>query len=208
VNDRRYTLEQQTNAQAVAGLLRICFQDAATALDMTWGSGRFWDGSAHVQVTGLDIDPARARDVGDFTALDFADASFDVCIFDPPFHTNMGRGKASIMGARFKAFATLADLEAAVRAGCREAWRVSRLGVIVKVQNHKRESRFVHTTRWVEESIPAPVYDEKILPTVNKVMDPKWGEQLSIYTRHSTFLVFRHGDQRHVRRGRAVRSAW
>jgi hypothetical protein len=203
VTERLFTVERMTNAQAVAGLLRIAFPDAETTLDMTWGNGSFWDGSAHVRVTGLDIDPARACDVvGDFRALDFAADSFDVAIFDPPFHTNMGRGRASVMGARFKTFATLADLREAVEQGCREAWRVSRLGVIVKVQNHIHESRLIHMTRWVEEAVGAPLYDELHLQRAAKLLDRKWNDQLSVWRNHATFLVFRHGDQRHVRRRR------
>jgi hypothetical protein len=203
VTNRLYTVERMTNARAVAGLLRIAFPDAETALDMTWGNGSFWDGSAHVEVTGLDIDSTRARDVvGDFRSLDFAACSFDVAIFDPPFHTNMGRGKASVMGARFKTFATIAELRDAIEAGCREAWRVSRLGVIVKVQNHIHESRLIQMTRWVEDAIPSPLYDELHLQRPAKLLDGKWSDQLSVWRNHSTLMVFRHGDQRHNRRRR------
>src|SRR6266540_4426561 len=76
-----------TNAEAVAGLLRGLFADATTALDMTYSSGRFWSWKhpVAVEVTGLDLDPDRARDVGGgFRALDVADGSFDVRDVAPP----------------------------------------------------------------------------------------------------------------------------
>jgi hypothetical protein len=90
--------------------------------------------------------------------------------------------------------------------GALEAWRVSRLGVIVKVQNYIHASKLVHMTRWVEDAIPSPLYDELHLVNPRKLIVPSWGEQLSVYRNHSTFLLFRHGDQRHIRRRPAMPS--
>ena len=92
-------------AEIVAGMLRVLYPDAETLLDATHGHGRFWTADPPVAVTGLDLDTARAPHVvGDFRALPFRDGSFDVVIFDPPYHTDMGRGKASVMGSRFGTF--------------------------------------------------------------------------------------------------------
>jgi hypothetical protein len=98
-----YSAQMQSNASATAGLLRVIFPDATTVLDATYGKGMFWAGStADVQVTSLDRNQARRVDVvGDFTALPFRDGAFDVCIFDPPYQWDMGRGKGSIIGNRF-----------------------------------------------------------------------------------------------------------
>ena len=57
VTDRLYTIEDGTSAQAVARLLAVLFPDARTVLDATYGHGRFWDGTAPVEVTGMDLDP-------------------------------------------------------------------------------------------------------------------------------------------------------
>lgn len=196
-----YSVEDGTSARAVARLIAVLFPDATAALDMTYGSGRFWDGSAPVAVTGLDINPSRARDVcGDFTRLPFVDGAFDLAIFDPPYHTDMGRGKASVMGARFGTYPTLLHLENAVKAGAREAWRVSRLGILVKVQTYVHASRLVRMTRWVEDAVPADLYDEMHLKARNKILDPKWGDQLSVYRNHATFLAFRKDGATHKRR--------
>ena len=81
---------------------------------------------------------------------------------------------------------------------------MARLGVLVKVQDYIHAGRLVHMTRWVEDAIPSPLYDELHLARPHKILDPKWGEQLSVYRNHATFLCFRRGDQRHVRRRAAA----
>lgn len=203
-----YTVERGTSAQVVAKMLRVLFPDARTVLDMTYGSGSFWRGSdAGLDVTGIDINPDRARHVAaDFTRLPFRDDSFDVAIFDPPYHTDMGRGKASVMGARFGAYPTLIELMMAVRKGSVEAMRVGRLGAIVKVQDYVHASRLVEMTQWVRERIGSPYQRVDILRT-HKLLDPKWGDQLSAYSNSATFLAYRHGDQRHIRRKSALEVA-
>lgn len=207
--DTLHTVEHGISAQTVAKLLRVLFPDARTVLDMTYGSGSFWRGtSTGLSVTGIDINPARARDVcADFTRLPFRDDAFDVAIFDPPYHTDMGRGKASVMGARFGAYPSLDRLYTAVIEGCFEADRVSRLGMIVKVQDYVHGSRLVEMTQWVREALERPLYQRVEVVRPHKLIDPKWREQLSAYSNSATFLVYRHGDQRHVRRRPALEVA-
>lgn len=196
-----YTAQVQTNANATAGLLRVLFPDATTVIDMTYGKGMFWDGKASVSVIGIDLDPDRARDVcADFTRLPFRDGAFDVAIFDPPYQWDMGHGKGSIIGNLFGTYESEDAAKRAVQLGSREAWRVSRIGVLVKVQNYIHASRLVHMTRWVEDAIPSPLYDELHLVNPRKLIAPRWKSQLSVYRNHSTFLAFRHGDQTHKRR--------
>jgi hypothetical protein len=106
-------------------------------LDMTHGNGTFWRGESDVLVTGLDIVPARARDVAaDFTRLPFVDDAFDVCVFDPPYLADTAKAGTSLVGRRFGSYVTQRHVWEAVDAGVREAWRVSRIGVLVKVANH------------------------------------------------------------------------
>jgi hypothetical protein len=202
VTERLYTVETGNSARVVSRMLAVLFPDAETGLDMTYGNGRFWDGSAHlVDVIGLDINPTRASDVaGDFTALPFTDSSFDVVIFDPPYLTHVSKTNPGRMGERFGSFDSIEELKLAVEQGCREAWRVARIGVIVKVQNYIHASVPVRMTRWVETIMPHDAYGEVHLTRSNKIMDRKWGDQLSVYSNSATFLAFRHGDQRHVRR--------
>lgn len=192
-----------TSAQMVTRLLGVLLPDARTVLDMTWGSGRFWDGSAPVDVVGLDRNPTRARNVcADFTRLPFRDGAFDVAIFDPPYLTEAGRG--SVVRQRFGSFGSIPELRAAVEAGSREAWRVSRIGAIVKVMDYCHASRLVRMSRWVEDAIPVDLYDLSHLASTSKLEDPKWQRvgpgQLSVRSNATTWLVFRHDGPVHKRR--------
>ena len=203
---RLYSVTDGTSARAVARLLEVLFPDARTVLDTTYGSGRFWDGSAPVEVTGMDLNPSRAPHiVGDFRALPFADGAFDVAIFDPPYHSDMGRGQASVMGSRFGTFGTIAELRAAVEAGCRECWRVARLGVLVKCQDYIHASRPVWMSDWVKSAMPVEPYDFLILRRPHKITDPKWTRQLSVWRNHATFWAFRRdGVERRTRQATCV----
>jgi hypothetical protein len=189
------TIEQVSGAKAIAGLLDILLPDARTILDMTFGKGQFWKPRAHpvpVSVTGLDLDPSRARDVrGDFRALPFANGSFDVCVFDPPYLWDVSKKRPGIMGSRFGSFETAGDARASIEAGSREAWRVARLGIIVKVQDYIHASRSWWLSRWVQDVMPVEPYDFLHLTGSRKLNDPKWKRQLSVRRRHATFWVWR-----------------
>src|SRR3954462_432400 len=95
-DQRLYSVSTGTNAQTVADILRVLFPDARTVLDMTYGNGQFWSPKhpVAVAVTGLDINPQRARDVvGVFGCPDLNEETHDAAIFDPPYQWDMGRGK-------------------------------------------------------------------------------------------------------------------
>lgn len=203
-----YTLADLTSAQAIERLLGVLLPDAETVLDTTYGSGMFWRGSTDdVRVTGMDLNPARARDVcGDFTRLPFRDESFDVVIFDPPYHTDVGHQKDSVMHGLFGSFDTLDDLRRAVEMGTAEAWRVARLGVIVKVQDYIHASRAVWMSLWVHGAIPVEPYD--VLHTRRlggKIRSPKWRDQLSVWRNHATYWVYRKDGPVHKRRNKPAR---
>lgn len=196
----RFSQADLPTATIMALILRVAFPDAETALDMTYGSGAFWDGSAHVHVTAHDSQTARAPDgVVDFTQLGYADASYDVTIFDPPHLADTGLN--SIMGQRFGSYASYAELEAAVCAGAREAWRVGRLGTIIKVTDHVHAHHYVIESEWVRAALDgrAP-YDVVHQVRSDALVAPMWEEQLSAYNNGATYLIFRKGDQKHVRR--------
>lgn len=190
------------SADIIARMLEVLYPDAETVLDATFGNGKFWTPDTPLMVTGLDLDPTRARDVcANFRALPFLDDSFDVVIFDPPYHTNMGRAKPSVMGARFGTFDTIPDLKLAVEQGCAEAWRVARLGMIVKSQDYIHESRLVRMSRWIEDAIGVEPYDFVRGVSPSAITDPKWGERLSV--RHGgtpDYWAFRTDGPIHKRR--------
>jgi hypothetical protein len=97
-----------SSAQAISAILQVLYPDAVLALDLTYGNGRFWDGSWNGSVIGADIDPARAKHaVMDFREVELPDASVDVVIFDPPFLSDVSKKRTSIIGNRFGHYATL-----------------------------------------------------------------------------------------------------
>jgi hypothetical protein len=202
VSSRLFSIESGSSAQIVAKMLRVLFPDAETVLDMTYGSGKFWTPYTPWQVTGIDLNPARARDVcADFTRLPFADGAFDVAIFDPPYLTEAGKSGLMAMDRQFSSFASVDVGREVVTCGAAEAWRVGRLGCVVKVQNYTHDNRSVRMTRWIEDAMPHEPYGEVHAMTPNKVIHSKWGSQLSVYSVHTTYLAFRHGSQIHARRG-------
>jgi hypothetical protein len=189
-----YSVSTGTNAQTIADIFRVLFPDAQTALDTTYGKGRFWSPKhpINVEVTGLDIDPSRARDiVGDFRALELTDGSYDVVIIDPPYQWDMGRGKPSVMGGRFGTYGSEAEARASVQQGCREAWRTARLGIIVKVQDHVHSQRVIWMSEWVQAALPVEPFDQVHLMREHKITDPKWTRQLSVWRNHATFWIYR-----------------
>lgn len=203
---RLYSVETGTSAQTVAKMLRVLFPDALTVLDSTWGKGRFWDGNTAVRVTGLDMSPhGRPAVLGDFTRLPFADEAFDVCVYDPPYLTDVSKAGTSAMGRRFGAYQSDDDIEASIGYGCREAWRVARCGVIVKVAQHTHESRFVDMQGWVREALGHALYGQvEQLRQTAKMVGSNWSsDQLSVWCNSATFMAYRHGDQRHKRRAPA-----
>lgn len=183
----------------IAQILRVYFPDAETALDATGGAGGFWDGSEPVQVTALYVDPGRKDgSAGDFRQLEYDADTFDVVLFDPPHLADSSSG--AIMAERF---GTVPDreLEAVICDGCREAWRVSRLGIIVKVTDHVHGQRYVLESDWVRSALEVAPYDEVYQVRSGAMIDPKWEEQLSAYNNGSTYLIFRKDGPLHTKRG-------
>lgn len=202
---RLYTVETGTSAQTVAKMLRVLFPDALTVLDATWGTGKFWLPNSPYHLVGLDRSGhGRPSVLGDFTKLPFADNRFDVVIFDPPYQWDEGKTKRSVVGRRFATYTGEQDAWSTITAGALEAWRVGRLGIIVKIQDYTHASKPVRLSRWVEGALPEEPYATVHQARLNTITDPKWSDQLSPRANSTTFLAFRHGDQRHVRRKPAL----
>ena len=192
-------VERGSSMEVVAKILVVLLPDGVTILDTTFGHGGFWTPEHLPRVTGIDLNPSRARDVcADYTKLPFSDESFDICVFDPPYRTDAG--KDSILAARFGSYPTVEALEVGVRAGVREAWRVARVGIVVKVMEYIHASRLVRMTRWVEDEIPIPLYDYVLAESPSKVEDRRWREpQLSVRSTACHYLVWRKDGAVHRR---------
>lgn len=182
---------------------RILFPDCNTILDMTYGNGSFYNADKaskiYNQVMGLDIIPSRAKSVcGDYTQLPFKSNSFDLVIFDPPYLTDTG--KDSVMAERYSSFKTIEDMLKSVHRGLLEASRVSRTGIIVKVQDYIHASQVVWMQQVVIECFGWP-YDWVIQARDNKILGSNWNTQLSVYRNHAFYMAYRKGSQKHIRRG-------
>jgi hypothetical protein len=179
-----------SSAQIVAGVLRVYFPDAITAVDLTPGNGGFWSARFPTKA-------AATFSQHDFRRLPYDDATFDVALFDPPHLADAGEG--SIMRARFGTYSAR-ELPDVIRAGCREAWRVARLGIVVKLCDHVHGQRYVLESDWAREAIGEPPFGEVHQVRAGAVVDSRWGEQLSAYNNGATYLIWRKDGPLHVRR--------
>lgn len=186
----RYSIDVPT-PELVAAILAVVYPDARMAVDLTPGRGGFW---AEGTATGLErVELSTA----DFRALPQADQAVDLAILDPPH--NADAGARSIMGQRYGTYPQ-ADLEPVVRQGVREAWRISRIGALVKVTDAVHGQRLVRMSRWVTEELGEP-YETVLQIRRHALVDPRWKEpQLSARNNGALYLCYRRGDQRHIRR--------
>lgn len=122
------------------------------------------------KIFGFDRLDARALSVvASYHSLPLLDQSVDVVIFDPPFQPQTSDGSDGVVGKRFtKISGGISAVEADVRRGLRECWRVARLGLIVKVQDYIHDHKPVWMSRWVWDELGDP-YDFCTLRAVNKL---------------------------------------
>lgn len=129
----------------------------------------------------------------DYERLPFADQSIDVVVFDPPFQPQTVNG---LIGEKFtKINGGVSEVKSSVQKGCAEAWRVARLGIIVKVQDYIHDHKPVWMSLWVIETLGEP-YDFVTLRAASKLQAPNWKRQLSVRRNHSTFWVYRRKSLR------------
>lgn len=184
------TIADLSSAEAISSLLSICFPDASSVFDPTYGNGKFWpDKPPGLGLLSSDINPSRAPHFcADFTSLPLRDRSFDVTIFDPPFQPATVDG---IIGRRFsKPVKGVDALKQLVLSGASESARVSRLGIIVKCQDYIHDHKPVWMSFWLYELMGEP-YEFMHLRVKSKLKASNWGAQKSVYRNHSTFWVWR-----------------
>lgn len=184
--DPLWTFETRPQRDVLADLLRICFPGLGRVLDPTYGHGGFYGDDSSVM--GGDRDETRAKDfVADFRHLPFMDRSVDVTVFDPPFQPQTVPG---LIGARFtKSRPGVAALRKLVVEGAHEAWRVSRRGIVVKVQDYIHDHKPVWMSLWLHEALGEP-YEFTNVIRKGKLKASNWGRQMSAYRNHSTWWVW------------------
>jgi hypothetical protein len=186
-------------ADVIRRLVQLAFRDARTVLDLTYAAGNFWHSPLPpgIELTTSSIDPAADTDLHlDFTATGLPDGAYDVAVIDPPH--NPDAGVSSFIRARYGTARGTDGLQRLIEAGCREAWRIARLGVIVKVQDQSHGSEFVEESEWARHALPIPLYfklEQLGRPT------PGHGKrklhQRVPYKGASSYLVFRKDGHQH-----------
>jgi hypothetical protein len=189
---RRYTSSQATR------LLAHCFfRDAHTALDLTFGAGNFWKGSRPpgLTVASNNIHPKSSADLHlDFTGTGLPDDSYDLVVYDPPHLPHLG--ETSFMAARFGTIRSTAGFRSMIEDGAREAWRLARVGIIVKLADSPNGGAYLPATSWAAEAIGVwPVY---VLHAIGKP-SPRPADEVARVPRNngSDWLVFRRDGNRY-----------
>jgi hypothetical protein len=188
------------SAEACRRLVHLAFRDAHTALDLTYAAGRFWRDPLPpgLAVTSNNWDTSALTDLHvDFTSTGLASGSYDLVVYDPP-HIADG-GASGIMATRYGTVRSVAELRAMIAAGAREAWRVSSVGVIVKVTEHHHGGRFLNQSGWIETAIGAPLYTKlSTIRTAGLARIRRWKAERVPRSNGAVYLVFRHGASSHL----------
>lgn len=180
-----------SSAEAVRRYSHLAFRDAHTAIDLTTASGGFWTPPVppDLAITTNNIDPSSVADLHlDFTRTGLPDGSYDLVFYDPPHLADLGAD--SIMGKRFGSARGRDGLNAQVTAGVREAWRIARVGIIVKLADSSHGGEFLQLSRWAIDNLgvqPYFVAHTTRLP----LEDGKWKVQRVPRSNGACYLAFR-----------------
>ena len=159
VTGRTLRLAPYGSAEAARRYIHHAFRDAHTAIDLTYAHGGFWERPfpPGLAVTTSNIDPTSGAELHlDFTATGLPDGAYDLVVYDPPHLADCGA--ESIMGRRFGTAKGTPALRLMVTAGIREAWRVSRVGILIKLADHSHGGRFLALTQWAYDELGAELY--------------------------------------------------
>lgn len=186
------------SAEACRRLVHLAFRDAHTALDLTYAAGNFWRKPLppDLTITTNNLDPEASTDLHvDFTATGLAAASFDLVVYDPPHVADASAD--SILGRRFGTARGRDGLFRLVTAGVREAWRVSSVGIVVKLADSSHGGRYLQLSRWVYDALGVEPYCVSHT-TRRPLRDPKWKVQRVPRSNGAVYLVWRHDGGSHV----------
>lgn len=203
-----------SSAEATRRICHLAFRDAHTALDLTWSKGNFWRDPLPpgLTVTGNQM-PGRPQlaENGpyshekptcacgclhvDFTDSGLPSASWDLICYDPPHVADAGAD--SIMGRRFGTVKGTAALRELIEAGAREAWRLARVGVLVKVADHCHGGQLHRLSDWIVGVIPQQPY--LVLHTYRPTFlrDGKWRVQRAPRSNGAVWLAYRRDTWKH-----------
>jgi hypothetical protein len=183
--------------EAVRVLLHCFFRDSHNVIDLTYGAGRFWrpPHPPGIALTRNNLDPNAEVDLHvDFRSTGLADDAFDVSILDPPHLPHLG--DRAFMRARYGTVRSTAGFRALIEDGVREAWRISRVGIICKLADAPNGGAYLALTSWAVEALGVePVY---VMHTIGRPSPRPKGEVARVPRNNgSDWLVFRKGGHRY-----------
>lgn len=184
--------------QATRRLVDLAFRDAHSAIDLTYAHGGCWRGPLPpgLALTTSNLDPTADTDLHlNYLATGLDDEAYDLVVFDP-VHLADG-GKSSIMARRFGTVKSSKQLRAELEAGALEAWRVARVGLIVKVTNHCHGGRWHPQSTWVQNALPMLPYFEMHAYKPRNLESSLWKEARVPRSNGAVWLAFRKDSPVH-----------
>ena len=194
------------DAELIERMLNIYSRRAPRRiLDATVNEGRFWRGSTR-RVVGMDIDCIHKPSiVGDNLKMPFANAAFDVVVYDPPHIPNQGRDRSKDFNQRFGLIVKSwkdnnYSLSHTFPMFLSEAYRVLRQeGILLckitdYVHNHRYQWAHIELVRAAQELYFCPC-DCIIKIRKAPIIDPKWKISHHSRRQHCYWLVFRKSDR-------------
>ena len=178
-------IDQYSSPQAVKALLSlVTFTEPI--LDCTYGNGRFWVGSTRT-IIGCDRAYGRARDCCcSFLALPFRDGSFELVVYDPPFHPSVHSHEEARFGSLGRNEIELKQLF--VR-GLHETWRVSGKYLLVKCQDYIHNHHPQWMPLWCVAELGEP-YEWLIATRPSKLVSGRWTQVKSLRRQHADYILF------------------
>ena len=186
------------SAEACRRLTHLVFRDAHTALDLTYAHRGFWSDPLPpgLTVTSNNLDPDATAELHlDFTATGLPAGAFDFVTYDPPHVADAGAD--SIIGRRFGTVRGMAALRELIEAGAREAWRVARIGVLVKLADHSHQGQYQLLSDWVKAAIPMQPYTVMHTYRAMNLESRHWKSVRVPRNNGAIYLVFRKDSHRH-----------
>lgn len=187
------------SADATRRLVHLAFRDAHTVIDLTYAAGCFWRDPLPpgLTVATNNLNPESAATFHrDFRATGWPADSYDLAVYDPP-HLADG-GKDSIMARRFGTVKGTDGLRDLIVDGAREAWRISRVGILVKIADSSHGGEFNALSDWVKDALPVRPYIVLHTFRPTYMRDGKHKTVRVPRNNGATWLAFRRDGHRHI----------
>lgn len=182
----------RNNAELIRDVAQLGYLDGHV-LDATFGEGNFWAAWSPKHLTTNDLHK-NADLHANFTALPFADDTFDAVVFDPPYRMSGRRDRGSF-DQRFGLveYRDNRTILGDITSGAIECLRVTRRHLLVKCQDQVNGGRVRWQTDLVTQTVTdhgATKVDRFDFVPPSRRPQPAHRRQLTARRNHSTLLVF------------------